>query len=335
MKVYELAGERRLECRDVPIPDPGPGEILVKTRRSALSVGTEMWRYVNNGHYGGEGGPCGYNSLGEVVRVGSEVEGFRPGDLAFAPRPHAEYFVASQERAIKLDPAIDLDAAAFSYLPTLGLHGLRSAGYTAGENVLVIGLGIVGVLAAQIAVTVGARVASLEITPERRAVAERAGIGPILDPRSPETSDHLREYFGPPGPDLILETSQAWSGLIDAVRLATMGTRLSILGIYRTEPPPEIANELLRLTFMNRDLFHNQRLKIIGCSNDPADDYPPEIVRWSITRNMAYVADKIATGFFDPGAVITHRLRWDELGQAYDRFVAGDRGMVGVTLNWD
>lgn len=335
MKVYELVGPRRVALCDVPIPEPGPREVLAKTRRSALSVGTEVWRYVNHGHYGGEGGRCGYNSVGEVVSVGGEVDGFRPGDLVFAGQPHAEYFVVPADRAVKLASELDLEAATFCYLPTLGLHALRSADYQAGENVLVVGLGIVGLLAAQIAAAVGARVAALETDPTRRAVAVGARIGPVLDPRAAETRDLLAAYFGPPGPDVVVETSQAWDGLVEAVRLVHPGTRLAIVGIYRSDPPPETARELLRLTYMDRDLFHNQRLKIIGCSNDPADDYPPGVVRWTLTRNTAYVADRIAAGMFDPRPAITHRFRWDELGTAYERFVAGDRGMVGVTLNWD
>lgn len=336
-KVYYLAGKERLELRDEPLPDLGPQDVLVKTLVSALSIGTEVWRYVNHGHYGGEGGQCGYNSVGEVVRVGAGVTQLRVGDRVFATMPHAEYFVVREDRAIniKLAPAIDLEAAAFTYLPTLGLHGLRSAGYQAGENVLVIGLGIVGVLAAQIARVVGARVAALEIDPGRRALAERLRFGPVLDPRESGATRFLDRYFGPPGPDIILETSQAWSGLADALRLAKPATRIAIIGIYRTPPVPDLADQIFRLTFMNRDHFHNQRLKIIGCSNDPADDYPPGIVRWTIQRNMAYVAEKIASGEMDTRHVITHRFRWDQLEEVYRRLVAGDHSLVGVVLHWD
>jgi threonine dehydrogenase-like Zn-dependent dehydrogenase len=86
---------------------------------------------------------------------------------------------------------------------------------------------------------------------------------------------------------------------------------------------------------MDRDRFHNQHLRFIGCSNDPADDYPPGVVRWTIQRNMQYIADQIAAGQLAPTRAITHRVRWDELEHIYERFADGERGMVGVTLHWD
>ncbi len=334
MKVYHLVGKQQVELRDEPLPNLGPRDVLVKTRVSALSVGTEVWRYIHHGHYGGEGGLCGYNSVGEVVSVGSDVTRLHVGDYIFATQPHAEYFAVSASRAVKLARDADLEAAAFTYLPTLGLHALRSANYQAGDNVLVVGLGVVGVLAAQLARMVGARVAALEVDATRRCLAESLCFGPVLDPREPTTRPRLENHFGEIGPDVILETSQAWSGLMDAVRLARLSTRLALIGIYRSEPPPDVANEVLRLTLMNRDLFHNQRLKLIGCSNDPADDYPPGVVRWTVQRNMAYVAEKIASGELDTRKLITHRFRWDELEQVYRRLVAGERGMVGVVLHW-
>jgi threonine dehydrogenase-like Zn-dependent dehydrogenase len=335
MKVYQLVGKQQLALQDDPMPSVGPHDVLVKTRVSALSVGTEVWRYLNHGHYGGEGGLCGYNSLGEVVGVGAEVTRFKAGDLAFATHPHSEYFATPENRIVKLPANIDLEAAAFTYLPTLGLHGLRSADYQAGDHVLVVGLGIVGLLAAMTAKVVGARVVALDVDEARRKLAESLDFGPVLDPRAAATAAQLDDYFDHLGPDVILETSQAWSGLLDAMQLARLATRLSIIGIYRSDPPPDLAGEVLRKTFMSRDLFHNQRLKFIGCSNDPNDDYPVGVVRWTIQRNMEYIATKIASGELDTRKIITHRFRWDELEQVYRRFVAGDRSMVGVVLHWD
>src|SRR6266851_6825813 len=171
MKKYYVVGRRQLELCDQPLAEPAPGEVLIRTRVSALSVGTEVWRYINGGHYGDEGSACGYNSAGLVVAVGSGVTDFQPGDVAFAPEPHAELLLVKAHRAIRVPPGVNIESAAFSYLPTLGLHALRSAQYAAGENVLVIGQGIVGVLAAQVARMVGARVVAFETDPTRRRVA--------------------------------------------------------------------------------------------------------------------------------------------------------------------
>lgn len=335
MNVFELTGPSRVDVCQAEVPVPGPDELLLKTRRTAVSVGTEVWRYVNHGHYGGEGGRCGYNLVGEVVDMGSRVAQFNVGDLVFTTQPHAEYAVAPASKAVKLPPTIDLDAAAFSYLPTLGLHALRASSYGPGENVLVVGLGVVGTLAALVARLVGAPEVALEVDAKRRALAERAGAGVVLDPAEPATGERIDAIFGDAGPDVIIETSQSWSGLLSALDLARANTRIAVVGILRDEPPPEVALRVLRSTLMNRDHFHNQRLKIIGCSNDPAADYSPADVRWTLWRNVRYVAGQLAEGRFDPRPLITHRLRWDELPFVYRSAAGGDRSFVGVTLNWD
>jgi 2-desacetyl-2-hydroxyethyl bacteriochlorophyllide A dehydrogenase len=337
MKVrkYYVVGPRQLTLQEEEVGEPGPGQVLIRTRMSALSVGTEVWRYLNGGHYGGEGSACGYNSAGEVVAVGPGVTHLSPGDLTFAPEPHADFLLVDAGRAIRLPPGLDLEAAVFSYLPTLGLHALRLGGYQAGGNVLVVGQGVVGVLAAMVARMVGARLVALEPDTARRRLAAQAGGHLVLDPGESSSDEQVSRVFGALGPDVIVETSQAWSGLAAAIRLARQETRIAIVGIYRSDPSAEVGHDLLRATFMNRDRFHNQHVRFIGCSNDPADDYPVGVARWTVQRNMQYIAEQIAAGLLAPARAITHRFRWDQLEDVYERFANGDRTMVGVVLSWD
>lgn len=330
MKKYYVVGRGQLELREEPEPEPAPNQVLVESRVSAVSVGTEVWRYINGGHYGGEGSDCGYNTAGVVVRVGTDVTGVQVGDAVFTPQPHAQLVLAEAHRVVKLPPGVDFEAAAFTYLPTLGLHALRSAGYSVGENVLVVGQGIVGLLAAQVAQMVGARVVALEIDPGRRALASGAGISTVLDPSSLIAGT----LFDGVGPDVIVETSQAWPGLESAMRLARSDTRVAVVGIYRTEPSEDVTRQVLRGTFMDRDRFHNQRLQIIGCSNDPGEDYPAHVVRWTVSRNMQYIAAQIADHRLDPTRSITHRVAWNDLESVYQHVAGGGRDMLGVTLHW-
>ncbi len=59
IRKYYVVGQRRLALHEEEVAEPGPGQVLIRTRMSALSVGTEVWRYMNDGHYGGEGNACG------------------------------------------------------------------------------------------------------------------------------------------------------------------------------------------------------------------------------------------------------------------------------------
>jgi threonine dehydrogenase-like Zn-dependent dehydrogenase len=271
MKKYYVVGPRQLELREEPEPEPGPNQVLIESRVSAVSVGTEVWRYINGGHYGGEGSDCGYNTAGVVVRVGADVTGVQVGDAAFSPQPHAQLVLADAHRVVKLPTGVDFEAGAFTYLPSLGLHALRSAGYQVGENVLVIGQGIVGLLAGQVAQMVGARVAALEIDPGRRALASRAGISTVRDPSSTDRGT----LFDGVGPDVVVETSQAWPGLEAAMRLARADTRVAVVGIYRSEPPEDTARQVLRGTFMDRDRFTISACASSAAATTPSTTFPP------------------------------------------------------------
>ena len=165
-----------------------------------------------------------------------------------------------------------------------------------------------GVLAAMVARMVGARVVALEPDAARRRMATEAGGHLVLDPGDSSSDDGVSRVFGELGPDVIVETSQAWSGLTRAVRLARQETRIAIVGIYRIDPSADVGRDLLRATFMNRDRFHNQHLRFIGCSNDPADDYPVGLLdgRSSATcntsptrsrRGCSYQREQLLIGF--------------------------------------
>jgi threonine dehydrogenase-like Zn-dependent dehydrogenase len=92
------------------------------------------------------------------------------------------------------------------------------------------------VLAAMVARLVGARVAALEPDATRRRIATEAGAHVVLDPGDISSDESISRVFGEFGPDVIVETSQAWSGLTTAVRLARQETRIAIVGIYRIDP---------------------------------------------------------------------------------------------------
>ena len=330
-RAYVVTGRGQVGLVEETLPPLGPGDVLVRTLRSAVSTGTEVFRFLNHGHYGGEGGPIGYNAVGQVLAVGSAVATLAVGDLVFALEGHADRFVVREGRAIKLPTAIDLDQAALCYLPTLGLHALRAAGYTIGQSVVVVGQGIVGVLAALVAQAAGAPTFALEVDPVRRSLAVAAGVRLVVDATSAVSVIAERQ---PEGPDIVIEASQAWAGLEGALDLARTDTTIACVGIYRSEPDATTSSRLLRATLMERDQFFDRRIRLIGCSNDPWED-EGRTGRWTLERNVRYVADQVVGGTLDLHGAITTRLPWTDLADIYRTLAEGDRSMLGIVLRWE
>src|SRR5258706_11058438 len=199
---------------DVPVPTPREGMALVKIAASLVSGGTEVWR-VDSAERGlvGEARSrpdfvkevidkarrevlvntaqsafnrldqpmaLGYSSAGTIVALGKGMQGFKVDQRVawegggFAV--HAEYNVVPRNLLTSLPKNVDFESAAFTTLGAIALHGFRLAEPQIGENVAVIGLGLLGLLTTQIATAAGCNVLGIDIDPKRIALASSLGL---------------------------------------------------------------------------------------------------------------------------------------------------------------
>src|SRR5512139_984862 len=174
----------QIELAEVPCPLVRPGHLLIHTRASLISPGTERM-LVEFGQAGligkaraqpervrqvldklktdgvmptleaifsrlDEPLPLGYCNVGRVVEVGAGVEGFAVGDRVVSNGPHAEMVCVPATLAARVPDSVDDDAAAFTVLGAVALNGIRLLQPTYGERFAVIGLGLLGMLAMQL-----------------------------------------------------------------------------------------------------------------------------------------------------------------------------------------
>src|SRR6185369_13269822 len=116
--------------------------------------------------------PLGYCQAGIVIEAGRGVHAFKVGDRVATNGPHAEYVRVPQTLAARIPDNVSFEAAAFTPLAAIGLQGLRLAAPTLGETVVVYGLGLIGLLTAQLARANGCRVIGIDTNPQRLALAE-------------------------------------------------------------------------------------------------------------------------------------------------------------------
>ena len=327
MKALILTAPGRIELQERPVPVPGRNQILIRHQVTAVSTGSEVIRYVK-----GAGPDIGYLGAGTVEKIGDGVTQFRVGDRVTAGAPHHEFAVVDERTAVRIPDGVDFETAAYAYLPTLGLHALRLCDYRIGENVCFIGQGVVGVLGSAFAEAYGIPVIGLDVDEKRLELSRRLGVSCPLNPSTPDFQEKLQAIVGVKGIDVSVDATGSYHGLLQALNITRKWGRIAIVGMYRPDPPDPHMAASLHEAYLNN--LHAKELRIIGCSNDPREDYPSHLWRFSIYDNTRLSLSMLAKGKYEILPVITHRIEPEEGPELYQRLSSPENGMLGVVYHW-
>jgi predicted dehydrogenase/threonine dehydrogenase-like Zn-dependent dehydrogenase len=336
---------------EIPIPTPHSGQALVRVAASLVSAGTERMlvefgeksllgkarsrpdlvrQVVDKMKRDGvlptvqaafnrldQPIPLGYSSAGVIVSVGDSMEGFKVGQRVACAgggfAVHAEYNLIPHNLLTLLPDGVDFESAAFTTLGAIALHGFRLAEPQLGENVAVIGMGLLGILAAQIAVASGCHVLGIDTNPERVALAVSLGLNACQREQAVESA---QTFTGSTGFDVVLICADTTSN--DPVELAAVIAR---------DRAHIVATGAVGLTFPRKTYFEKE-LSFVNSRSygpgryDPAyeehgDDYPIGYVRWTEGRNFKAVVDLLAGHKLKVKDLITHRFPIERAAEAY------------------
>src|SRR5687768_11347571 len=150
--------------------------------------------------------PLGYCQSGIVVETGARVERFAPGDRVVTNGPHAEYVRVPHTLAAHIPDGVSFETAAFTPLAAIGLQGLRLAAPTLGETVVVYGLGLIGLLAVQLARATGCDVIGIDRDASRLSLAERFGARTVAATEGVDVARAVLDLTAAEGADAVLLT---------------------------------------------------------------------------------------------------------------------------------
>ncbi len=330
MKQVLVVEPGKIEFVETAEPELGPRDCRLVITHSGLSSRSEIERYQRN--YAGKPEQIGYNMVGVVDRVGSEVQGFSPGDRVYVATGHADIVVIDERKLIKLPDGVDDESGCFAYLPTLGTHALRLGGYTAGQTVGVIGQGIIGQTAALMALHFGARTVVIDISDDRLERAREHGIHLALNPLTDDVPARAAEFTGTGGLDIVIDTASSWRSLALGLDLIRKRGTVVELGIIRDAPSAEETDVFFASYRRN---MHGKEAVIVGASNDSADPDGLTGQRFTRERNIQEVLDHVASGALDLKQLITHRYPIDELESVYRMLLdGGGKEHLGVVFAW-
>jgi predicted dehydrogenase/threonine dehydrogenase-like Zn-dependent dehydrogenase len=277
----------------------------------------------------------GYSSAGRIVALGSKMRGFKVGQRVACAgggfAVHAEYAVVPRNLLTLLPKIVDYESASFATLGAIALHGFRLAEPQVGERVAVIGLGLLGLLTAQIASAAGCMVFGTDVDIKRVSLASSLGIHAAIRSKVVEAS---LAYSNNKGFDIVLICADTASN--DPVELAAVLAR----DRGRVVATGAVGLNLPRKNYYEKELsFINSRSYGPG-RYDPSyeeegRDYPIGYVRWTEGRNLEAVVELMAAGKLNVKPLITHRYPIEKAAQAYELITGKKKGpSLGVLLTY-
>lgn len=221
-------GPNQVTHHEIEIPEPGAGELLLKTRYSCISPGTEL-RALSGKQVGQTVWPFipGYALVGEVIGRGAGAS-IPDGRLVFCSGTsrasvvrlwggHTGHAIVVEAQVFSIPAEVDPIEAGLAKLAAIAYHGMRLSHPYPDETVAVIGLGPIGQLSARLHVITGARVIAVDLSERRVQQARAAGIEAYV------VRETLTETFGdvlPNGADIVVDATGAASVLTQALELA-------------------------------------------------------------------------------------------------------------------
>lgn len=355
---------------EVPVPKAQPGMALVKTAASLVSAGTERMlvdfasksllgkarsrpdlarQVIDKARREGllttaeaafnrldQPLALGYSSSGTIIGLGSGMQGFKVGQRVACAgggyAVHAEYALVPKNLLAQLPEGIDFESAAFTTLGAIALHAFRLSEASVGEQVTVIGLGLLGLLSTAIAHATGCRVVGIDLDPNRVDLAIQMGADAAVlrDEALPAVQTLSRGR----GSDVILICAD--TGSTDPVELAGAvardRARVVAAGAVDLELPRKVYYEK-ELSFINSRSYGPGRYD--PTYEQEGQDYPLGYVRWTEGRNLEAFVDLLSSKLIDVRPLVSHRFPIDQAPQAYKLITGkGEGPFLGVLLTY-
>ena len=360
----------KLGLSEVPVGLPKRGQVLVRTVASLVSVGTErsMVELARKSLLGKAMArpdlvrqviakaqsdgiveawkqamgrldtpvPLGYSSAGVVEEVGPGVEGVSVGDrVASAGQGyagHAEFSSVPANLCVGIPQGVDFPSASFVALGGIALESVRVAHLSLGENVVVIGLGLLGQIAVQILNAAGCHVIGMDINTDKCQMALENGAEKVAGDHQ-QLSTICRQTTANHGADavIILAASPTNEPLERAAELCREHGRVVATGQVGLEIP--------------RKAFYDKELELVVSRGwgpgvydpgytDQGKDYPIGYARWTAGRNMEEFLKLLAKGAVRVDDLISHRFPLDRAKEAYELLLEDKEPYIGVLLTY-
>ena len=335
---------------EVPVPNIKPGTVLIKTTHSLVSLGTErmlvefgkanliqkarqqpdkvkmvLEKIKTDGLQSTINSvknkldqplPLGYCNVGIVKEVGSSVSEFKVGDRVASNGPHAEYVCIPKNLVARVPDNVTNEQAAFMVVGSIGLQGIRLLNPSIGETVVVVGLGLIGLITADILKSNGCNVVGFDFDSGKVELAKNRGIVAINPGDGTDQLKFVESYTNGIGADGIIITASSKSNDIisQSAAMCRKRGRIILVGV--------VGLDISRADFYEKEITFQ-----VSCSygagrydynyEQKGHDYPIGYVRWTEKRNFEAILSLISNNQINVDSLITDRASIDDYISIY------------------
>lgn len=356
----------KMEIAELPCPQVTKGQVLIQTRVSLISAGTERMlvefskanllqkarqqpekvkQVLDKIRTDGlmptleavfrkldEPLSLGYCNAGTVLEVGAGVTDIQAGDRVVSNGPHAEVVCVPRNLCVKIPDSVTDEQASFTVLASIALQGLRLANPTLGEKFMVFGMGLIGLLTAQLLRANGCEVMGVDINADRLKLAEKFEVKTVNISAGIDPVAAANVWTGELGVDGVLITAFAKKDQIihQSAESCRKRGRIVLVGI-------------VDMSLQRNDFYKKEISFQVSCSYGPGrydekyeqagQDYPPGYVRWTEQRNFQTVLTAMRAGQLKVDELVTDRFAFNDALSAYEK-IQNNSDSLGVILQY-
>jgi len=341
-KFATIDGKGIISVEQGPIPEPQKGEILIEVHSSMISPGTELGGVKSrraNPNTSGPQRPFGYQNAGDVIAKGEDCNefeiGMRVACMGGGYALHATHACVPQNLSVPIPDGVTYQEAASNHLAATALHTIQRAQLRICENVVVMGLGVVGQFCCQIARLSGAYVMGVDRLPLRAKIAQEAGTDIAVNADEDDPVEIAKEFTRGYGMDCGIicfggDGTEAFRQIVGMMKTAPdthkMGRIVIVGGAHISHGfAAALGNIDVRSAARTGPGYHDVEY-------EHGRDYPPVFVEWNTKRNLEEVLRLMALGRLNVKSIITDEFPLDEAPEACEKLIQTPNEALGVIL---
>ncbi len=326
-----FTGKEKLEIQTIEVPDPGPGQYLLETKASLISSGTECICYQRNFEPGTHWDKWvrypffpGYSNGGVVVSRGKGATKFELGQKVAYRAGHRQFSVLPEDALTSVPPKVSFKEASWIALAKIVQNGVRKAAHTMGDDVVVIGLGILGQLVIQYVRLMGARhVIGVDPATPRLEFAEISGATHTFPVTAAEAVNAVSELTDGRMADVVYDVTGFPQVFSTALKLPRKFGTLLLLGDTGTPSGQQLTSDVIM-----------RGLKILGAHDSHPPQSSSEFLHWSNQKISELFFTFVERGQMNVLELISHTYAPTQAEEAYAMLLAQRASAMGVIFDW-
>ena len=363
-KLIQNLGSGKTEIIDVPKPNLGDNDVLIRTTHSLISLGTEKMlvdfaksnliskamkqpekvkmvfdKIKSEGlmktlgvvfNKLDEPISLGYCNTGIVDQVGKKVNEFSIGDRVISNGSHSEFVRVNKNLVAKIPENVKSEDAVFTVISSIALQGIRLCKPTFGETIIVYGLGLIGLITIQLLKANGCNVIGIEIDEKKCKLANDLGIK-TFNPGIDDIESSLKDLYKEGVDGVIITASTNSNELISqSAKICRKRGRIILVGV-------------IGLNIDRSDFYEKEISFQVSCSYGPgrydtnyeekSHDYPIGFVRWTEKRNFECILESISNQFLNFEKLNPKMINFEECGKIYDKISQSSSIATILTYN--